>query len=109
MKRFVPMYDRVVVQVDPVKEKMIRGIVQPETVEWVVQEGEVIAVGPGAPRESLGATVMQLKVGDRVLVSNAAGHPANDGMQDLVVVREKDVLAVIVEEDEEVSSSPSVN
>ena len=72
--KFRPLHDRVVIRRLEGEEKTKGGIIIPDTVKEKPQEGEVIAVGPGARDESGKLHASRLKAGDRVLVRQMVGH-----------------------------------
>jgi chaperonin GroES len=89
--RFRPLHDRVVIRRIEGEEKTKGGIIIPDTVKEKPQEGEVIAVGPGARDESGKLVPLELKAGDRVLFGKWSG---TDG-DDLLIMKESDVMGVI--------------
>jgi chaperonin GroES len=92
---FRPLHDRVVVRRIEAEEKTAGGIIIPDTAKEKPQEGEVIAVGPGA-RNEVGALVPpDLKAGDRVLFSKWSGTEVRIDGEDLLIMKESDILGVI--------------
>jgi chaperonin GroES len=90
-----PLGDRVVVQ--PVEREMTTpsGIVLPDTAKEKPQEGKVLAVGPGRLLEDGNHAPLDIKEGDRIIYSKYSGTEfAQDGLE-LLVLSERDVLAVI--------------
>jgi len=83
--KFRPLHDRVVIRRLEGEEKTKGGIIIPDTVKEKPQEGEVIAIGPGARDESGKLVPLDVKKGDKVLF---------DG-QDLLIMKEADILGVI--------------
>ena len=71
------------------------GIIIPDTVKEKPQEGEVIAVGPGARDESGKLAPLELKAGDRVLFGNWSGTEVKIDGEDLLIMKESDVMGVI--------------
>ncbi len=88
-----PLGDRVVVK-PIVKEEVTKsGIVIPDTAKEKPQEGEVIAVGPGKVADDGKRIAMELKKGDRVLYAKYAGTEFKLDDEELLVLRESDILA----------------
>ncbi|GGJ13604.1 molecular chaperone GroES [Alicyclobacillus cellulosilyticus] len=89
-----PLADRVVVRPLEREEKTASGIFLPDTAKEKPQEGEVIAVGPG--RYEDGKRIeMDVKVGDRVIFSKYAGTEIKVDNQELLILRESDILAIV--------------
>ncbi len=92
-----PLDDRIVVKPGEEEETTVSGIVIPDTAKEKPQEGEVVAVGPG--RFEDGKRVpMDVKAGDKVLYSKYGGTEIKVDGEDLLVLRESDVLAKIESE-----------
>ncbi len=93
--KFRPLHDRVVVKRIDAEEKSKGGIIIPDTAKEKPQEGEVVAVGPGA-RDDVGKLVaLDLKVGDRVLFGKWSGTEVKIDGQDLLIMKESDIMGVI--------------
>jgi chaperonin GroES len=93
---FRPLGDRVVVKRVEEETKTKGGIIIPDTAKEKPQEGEVVSVGPGAINEKTGArTTMELKAGDRILFGKWSGQEVKVDGQDLLIMKESDVLGVI--------------
>ena len=90
-----PLADRIVIRPNEAKEEMRGGIIVPDTVKEKPQEGEVVAAGPGRVNDDGERLAMTVKVGDVVLYSKYAGTEYKDGDDELLIVRESDVLAKI--------------
>ena len=90
-----PLADRIVIRPSEAKEEMRGGIILPDTAKEKPQEGEVVAAGPGRVSEDGERVAMTVKVGDVVLYSKYAGTEYKDGDDELLIVRENDVLATI--------------
>jgi chaperonin GroES len=90
-----PLHDRVVVRRIEGEEKTKRGIIIPDTAKEKPQEGEVIAVGPGARDESGKLVPLDLKAGDRVLFGKWSGTEVKIDGEDLLIMKESDVMGVI--------------
>ena len=88
-----PLADRVVVKPAEQEEKTKSGIFIPDTAKERPQEGEIIAVGPGRLTDDGKRIVMDLKVGDRVIYAKYGGTEIKIDDQELVVMRESDILA----------------
>ena len=90
-----PLHDRVVVKRLEAKEQMRGGIIIPDTAKEKPQEGEVIAVGPGARDESGKLTPLDVKIGDRILFGKWSGTEIKLSGEDLLILKESDVMGVI--------------
>lgn len=92
---FRPLGDRVLVKRVEEEEKTKGGIIIPDTAKEKPQEGEVVAVGPG-PRDEDGEHVaMELKAGDRILFGKWSGTEVKIDGEDLIIMKESDVLGVL--------------
>ena len=92
---FRPLHDRVLLRrVDP-EAKTKGGIIIPDNAKEKPQEGEVVAVGPGARDESGALTPLDLKPGDRVLFGKWSGSEVRIDGEDLLIMKESDVLGVV--------------
>ena len=92
---FRPLHDRVLVRRIEAEEKPAGGIIIPETAQEKPQEGEVIAVGPGGRDESGKLTPLDVKAGDRVLFGKWSGTEVKIDGQDLLIMKESDIMGVI--------------
>ena len=93
---FRPLGDRVVVKRVEEEAKTKGGIIIPDTAKEKPQEGEVLAVGPGARDEKSGARVeLDVKVGDRILFGKWSGTEVKIDGEDLIIMKESDVLGVV--------------
>jgi chaperonin GroES len=88
-----PLADRVVVKPIEKEEKTKSGIYIPDTAKETPQEGEIIAVGPGRITDDGKRIAMELKVGDRVIYAKYGGSEIKIDDQELVIMREGDILA----------------
>jgi len=88
-----PLADRLVVKPIEREEKTKTGIYLPDTAKEKPQEGEVIAVGPGRLSEDGKRIAMDIKVGDRVIYAKYGGTEIKIDDEELVILRESDVLA----------------
>ncbi|MBN1151567.1 MAG: co-chaperone GroES [Dehalococcoidia bacterium] len=93
MSKLVPLGDRVVIKPSPKEEVSRGGIVLPDTVKEKPVEGEVIAVGAGKLTDDGKRLPMDIKVGDIVIYSKYAGTEFKDKDEELVIMRESDILA----------------
>ncbi|HUV56375.1 MAG TPA: co-chaperone GroES [Dehalococcoidales bacterium] len=88
-----PLADRVVVKPIEREEMTKGGIVLPDTVKEKPQEGKVIAVGPGRLSEDGKRIAMDVKVGDRIIYSKYGGTEITIDDEELIILRESDILA----------------
>ncbi len=88
-----PLADRVVVKPIEREEVTKGGIVLPDTAREKPQEGEVLAVGPGRLSEDGKRIAMDIKVGDIVIYSKYGGTEYKIEEEELVILRESDILA----------------
>ena len=93
--KFRPLHDRVVVRRLDSEEKTKGGIIIPETAKEKPQEGEVIAVGSGARDEAGKLVALDVKKGDRVLFGKWSGTEVKVDGEDLLIMKESDILGVI--------------
>jgi chaperonin GroES len=93
---FRPLHDRVVVRRLDAEEKTKGGIIIPETAKEKPQEGEVVSVGPGARDEAGKLVPLDVKAGDRVLFGKWSGTEVKIDGQDLLIMKESDILGVVV-------------
>ena len=96
LMKFRPLHDRVVIRRIEGEEKTKGGIIIPDTAKEKPQEGEVIAVGPGARDESGKLVPLDLKAGDRVLFGKWSGTEVKIDGEDLPIMKKSDVMGVIV-------------
>ena len=92
---FRPLHDRVVVRRIEAHEKTAGGIIIPDTAKEKPSEGEVIAVGPGARNEKGELVALDLSTGDRVLFGKWSGTEVRIDGEDLIIMKESDILGVI--------------
>ncbi len=92
---FRPLHDRILVRRVESEEKTKGGIIIPDTAKEKPQEGEVIAVGPGARNESGQIQALDVKVGDRILFGKWSGTEIKIDGEDLLIMKESDVMGVI--------------
>ena len=92
---FRPLHDRVVVRRIEAEEKTSGGIIIPDTAKEKPQEGEIVAAGPGA-RDDAGRLVeLSVQAGDRVLFGKWSGTEVKIDGEDLLIMKESDILGVI--------------
>ncbi|NWH07562.1 MAG: co-chaperone GroES [Alphaproteobacteria bacterium] len=93
--KFRPLGDRVVVKRIQEDTKTAGGIIIPDTAKEKPQEGEVLAVGPGARDEDGERIAMDVEVGDRVLFGKWSGTEVKLDGEDLLIMKESDIMGVI--------------
>ena len=93
--KFRPLHDRVVIRRIEGEDKTKGGILIPDTVKEKPQEGEVVAVGPGARDESGKLIALAVTAGDRVLFGKWSGSEVKIDGKDLLIMNESDILGVI--------------
>jgi chaperonin GroES len=95
--KFRPLHDRVVVKRIDAEEKSSGGIIIPDTVKEKPSQGEIIAVGPGGRDESGKIVTLDVKAGDRVLFGKWSGTEVKLDGEDLLIMKESDIMGVIEE------------
>lgn len=90
-----PLQDRVVAKRIEQNEEVRGGIIIPDTAKEKPQEAEIIAVGPGKLDEKGNRIAVDVKAGDRVLIGKYSGSEIKLGDDDLVILREDEILAVV--------------
>jgi chaperonin GroES len=85
-----PLHDRVIVKPAPAEEKTAGGIIIPDTAKEKPQKGIILAAGPGKKDEPV-----TVKVGDKVLYGKYAGTEISIEGEDLLIMRESDILAIV--------------
>ncbi len=90
-----PLHDRVVVKRIEQKETVKGGIIIPDTAKEKPQEAEVVAVGPGKINEDGKRSPMDVKKGERVLIGKYSGSEIKIDDEELVILREDEILAVL--------------
>ena len=93
--KFRPLHDRVVVRRLDAEEKTKGGIIIPDTVKEKPQEGEIVAVGPGARDEKGKLVPIDLKKGDKILFGKWSGAEVKIDGEELLIMKESDVMGVI--------------
>lgn len=92
---FRPLHDRVVLRRVESDSKTSGGIIIPDTAKEKPQEGEVISVGPGLRDDGGKLVALDVKAGDRVLFGKWSGTEIKIGGEDLLILKESDILGVI--------------
>ena len=95
MAQFRPLHDRVLVRRIEAEEKTAGGIIIPDTAKEKPQEGEVVAVGPGARDDSGKVQPLDVKAGDRILFGKWSGTEVKIDGEDLLIMKESAVLGVV--------------
>ncbi|WGZ91855.1 MAG: co-chaperone GroES [Candidatus Thiocaldithrix dubininis] len=90
-----PLHDRVVVRRMEEERKTASGIIIPDNAAEKPDRGEVLAVGPGKVGDDNERIALQVKVGDKVLFGKYAGTAVKVDGQELLIMREEDLLAII--------------
>ncbi len=96
---FRPLHDRVVVRRLEGEEKSKGGIIIPDTAKEKPQQGEIVAVGPGARDESGKVNALDVKVGDKVLFGKWSGTEVKIDGDDLLIMKESDILGILDDAD----------
>ena len=94
---FRPLHDRILVRRIEADEKTAGGIIIPDTAKEKPQEGEVVAAGPGARDDSGQLQPLDVKAGDRILFGKWSGTEIKLDGEDLIIMKESDVMGVIDE------------
>ena len=93
--QFTPLHDRVLIRRIEGEEKTKGGLIVPDTAKEKPSEGEVISVGEGARTEAGELIPMAVKVGDRILFGKWSGSEVRLEGEDLLIMKESDILGVI--------------
>ena len=93
--KFRPLHDRVVIRRVGEIEKSAGGILIPDTAREKPTEGEVVAVGPGIRGDDGKIQALDVKVGDRVLFGKWSGNEVKLDGEDLIIMKESDIMGVI--------------
>ena len=93
--KFRPLHDRVLVKRIEQEQKTAGGIIIPDTAQEKPMEGEIIAVGPGARGDDGKLQPLDVKAGDRVLFGKWSGTEVKIGGEDLLIMKESDIMGVI--------------
>ncbi|WP_257193422.1 MULTISPECIES: co-chaperone GroES [unclassified Bradyrhizobium] len=92
---FRPLHDRVLVRRIDAAQKTAGGIIIPDTAKEKPQQGEIIAVGPGARNEQGQLVPLDVKAGDRVLFGKWSGTEVKIEGEELLIMKESDLLGVV--------------
>ncbi len=92
---FRPLHDRVLVRRIEAEAKTAGGIIIPDTAKEKPQEGEIVSVGTGSKAEDGKVTPLDVKAGDRVLFGKWSGTEVKVDGEDLLIMKESDILGVI--------------
>ena len=92
--KFRPLHDRVRIKVRDSEEKTAGGIIIPDTAKEKPQEGEVVAVGPGAKNEDGKVAPMDVKVGDIVLFGKWSGTEVKIDGKEYSIMKESDIMGI---------------
>ena len=90
-----PLGDRVVIKPTPREEMTKSGIVLPDTAKEKPQEGEILAVGPGKTLDDGSREAMDVSIGDKVLYAKYAGTEFKVESDELLILSQKDILAIV--------------
>ena len=90
-----PLHDRVIVKRLDQETKTASGIVIPDNVAEKPDQGEILAVGPGKKNDKGDVMTLAVKVGDRVLFGKYSGQSVKVDGDELMVMREEDIMAVV--------------
>ena len=93
--QFTPLHDRILVRRIEGEEKTKGGLIVPDTAKERPSEGEVISVGEGARSEAGELVAMAVKTGDRILFGKWSGSEVRIEGEDLLIMKESDVLGII--------------
>ena len=93
--KFRPLHDRVVVRRIDEDERTRGGIIIPDTAKEKPQQGEIVAVGPGALDEKGKVQPLDVKPGDRVLFGKWSGTEVKIDGEELLIMKESDILGVL--------------
>ena len=93
--KFRPLHDRVVVRRVESEARTAGGIIIPDTAKEKPQEGEIIAVGPGARDEAGKLVPLDVKAGDRVLFGKWSGTEVKIDGEELLIMKESDLLGIL--------------
>ena len=93
--KFRPLHDRVLVRRIEQEAKTTGGIIIPDTAKEKPQEGEIVAAGPGARKDDGALQPLDVKAGDRVLFGKWSGSEVKVDGEELLIMKESDLLGVI--------------
>ena len=93
--KFRPLHDRVVIRRVDEETKTAGGIIIPDSAQEKPQEGEVVAVGPGARGDDGKIHALDVKIGNRVLFGKWSGNEVTIDGEELLIMKESDILGII--------------
>ena len=96
-KKFRPLHDRVLVRRLDSDERSAGGIIIPDTAKEKPMEGEIVSTGPGARAEDGSVTALGVQAGDMILFGKYSGTEVKIDGEDLLIMKESDILGVIEE------------
>jgi len=92
--KFRPLHDRVLIKVLESEEKTAGGIIIPDTAKEKPQEGEIVAVGPGAKNNEGKISPLDVKIGDKVLFGKWSGTEVKIDGKEYSIMKESDIMGV---------------
>ena len=92
---FRPLHDRILVERIEAEAKTAGGIIIPDTAKEKPQEGEVVAVGPGARDDSGALVALDVKTGDRILFGKWSGTEVKLDGTELLIMKESDIMGIL--------------
>jgi chaperonin GroES len=95
--KFRPLHDRVVVRRVEAELKTAGGIIIPDTAQEKPQQGEVVAVGPGARGDDNELIPLDVKPGDRILFGKWSGTEVKIDGEDLLIMKESDIMGILTD------------
>jgi chaperonin GroES len=93
-----PLHDRVLVRRTESEEKTAGGLIIPDSAKEKPSEGEIVAAGPGARKDSGELIEMAVKPGDKVLFGKWSGTEVTVGGEELLMMKESDIMGIIVDD-----------
>ena len=93
--KFRPLHDRVLVRRTTEDEKTAGGIIIPDSAKEKPMQGEIVAVGSGSRNENGDVTPLDVKAGDVVLFGKWSGTEVKVGGEDLLIMKESDIMGVL--------------
>ena len=93
--KFRPLHDRVVVRRIESEGKTTGGIIIPDTAKEKPQEGEIVAIGPGARDEAGKLVPLDVKAGDRILFGKWSGTEVKIDGEELLIMKESDIMGIV--------------
>jgi len=93
--KFRPLHDRVLIRRIEAQAQTAGGIIIPDTAQEKPQEGEIVAAGSGASAEDGTVIPLDVKTGDRILFGKWSGTEIKLGGEDLIIMKESDILGIV--------------